>query len=175
MKNEPLKITEACQDVLDQVADVINQLSDQEFIQPVEAFNGSTLGQHIRHSLEFFLCLMEGYDKGLVNYDKRSHDQVIETSRDLTLEVINRVKLFVSKCNTTHNLILQVSYDRHSSDEMSIETNLNREIIYNIEHVIHHMALVKIGIREVCPSITLPDGFGIAVSTLKFRKQQEAQ
>jgi hypothetical protein len=47
-----------------------------------------------------------------------------------------------------------------------------REITYNIEHIVHHMALVKIGIKEVCPYVVMPPEFGIAVSTIKYHKSQ---
>jgi len=39
---------------------------------------------------------------------------------------------------------------------------------YNLEHTIHHMALMKAGIREVA-GIEMPESFGVASSTLKFR------
>ena len=47
-----------------------------------------------------------------------------------------------------------------------------REITYNIEHIVHHMALVKIGIKEACRNVILPEEFGIAVSTIKYHKSR---
>ena len=41
----------------------------------------------------------------------------------------------------------------------------------NIEHAVHHMALVKIGLRDVAPRVTLPAGFGIVVSTLRHQER----
>jgi hypothetical protein len=32
------------------------------------------------------------------------------------------------------------------------------------------MALMKIGIREAAPYVTLPEEFGIAISTLRYRE-----
>jgi len=52
---------------------------------------------------------------------------------------------------------------------MIVETNYYRELIYNLEHTIHHMALIKVGINEVS-CIAVPEGFGIATSTIKFRR-----
>jgi hypothetical protein len=47
-------------------------------------------------------------------------------------------------------------------------------LVYNIEHAVHHMAIMKIGIREVADYINLPDNFGIAVSTLRYRETMMA-
>jgi hypothetical protein len=163
-----MEIKEACQNILDQIGDVIEQISDNDFVKPVNVFNGATIGQHFRHSIEFFQCLMIGYSEGIVSYDKRPHDKDLESNKILAIDVINKIKFFTSQCDVDKPLKLIVSYDPDSNDEVNVLSNMAREITYNIEHVVHHMALVKIGIQEVCPYIKLPDSFGIAVSTIKY-------
>jgi hypothetical protein len=49
-------------------------------------------------------------------------------------------------------------------------SNVQRELVYLIEHSIHHFALVRIGIQENFPEIILPCDFGIAYSTIKYRE-----
>jgi hypothetical protein len=48
-------------------------------------------------------------------------------------------------------------------------TNFQRELVYNLEHTVHHMALLRIAVNQVS-SIPLPEDFGIAMSTIKYRK-----
>jgi hypothetical protein len=170
--NTPMTVKEACVSVLDEVKDVIEQIGDSDFVKPVEAFNGSSIGQHFRHTLEFLQCLMSGSTSGVVSYDKRDHDVAIESDKILALEVLDRAKQFIAFCDIHEQIKLEVSYDPGSDIDVIIDSNLAREITYNIEHIIHHMALIKIGIRDICPYVELPEGFGIAVSTLKFRQRQ---
>ncbi|RLD24965.1 MAG: hypothetical protein DRI71_01040 [Bacteroidetes bacterium] len=165
-----MEIREACYNILDQVGAVIEQISDEEFVRPVQSFNGATIGQHFRHSLEFFQCLVKGYPQGAVSYDKRQHDKNLESNKILALDVINTVKLFIEHCDVNKAINLYVSYDPQNDKEVVVSSNMAREITYNIEHIVHHMALVKIGIKEVCPSVELPAEFGIAVSTIKYHK-----
>ena len=172
MTLSPMEIKEACYNILDQVGAVIEQISDNDFVKPVQAFNGATIGQHFRHSLEFFQCLRTGYTDGNVSYDKRNHDKNIESNKLLALDVINKSKLFIEHCDINKQLNLQVSYDPNSDIEVVVSSNMAREITYNIEHIVHHMALVKIGVREVCSYVNLPEEFGIAVSTIKYHKSQ---
>jgi hypothetical protein len=66
-------------------------------------------------------------------------------------------------------LTLEVGYDADSDDCVTISTNYFRELTYNIEHAIHHMAIMKIGVREIAPYIPLDENFGVAVSTVRYR------
>jgi hypothetical protein len=67
-------------------------------------------------------------------------------------------------------LQLQVIYDDTADEPIIISTNYFREVAYNIEHTIHHMALIRVGINETT-NILLPENFGVASSTIKYRKQ----
>ncbi|MBS1567180.1 MAG: hypothetical protein JST39_22545, partial [Bacteroidetes bacterium] len=51
---------------------------------------------------------------------------------------------------------------------LSFSSSYYRELYHNIDHAIHHMALIRAGISAF-PHISLPAGFGVAWSTLKFR------
>ena len=167
-----MDIKVACHNILEQVGGVIEQISDKDFVAPVQAFNNATIGQHFRHSLEFFQCLMNGYQDDEVSYDRRVHDKDLESNKILAFDVINKIKLFIEHCDIDKTIGLHVSYDPQSNDEVVVSSNMAREITYNIEHIVHHMALVKIGIKEVCPYVVLPPEFGIAVSTIKYHKSQ---
>ncbi|MEN8250029.1 MAG: hypothetical protein ABFS32_13940, partial [Bacteroidota bacterium] len=133
------------------------------------AFKGITIGQHFRHSIEFLQCLKIGYKRGVINYDDRKRSKELETNKDILLANIDKIKSFLQECDITTSLELCVNYDPQSDEQICMGTNLEREIAYNIEHLIHHMALVKIGIREVCPNVILPPEFGLAISTIKYQ------
>lgn len=165
-----MKLIKACKDILEQLETVIQQLDDNHFSEPVGTLNQSTIGQHIRHTLEFFACLMHNHATGTVNYDKRDHDRVIETDRTIALALVDDLKSFVTNIHNDTPLILEADYGLDSSEIVSINTNLFRELTYNIEHAIHHMAIIKIGLREIAPYVTIPPHFGLAVSTIKYQK-----
>jgi len=164
-----MEINKAIDGVLSQLQDVVDQVNESDFRKPVDILGGSTLGQHIRHTLEFFVCLMEGYKSGTVNYDSRTHDFQIENDKVLTMDLLGRIKDFVFANPTDKSFTLEASYDPVSNQNDQVETTYRRELVYNIEHAIHHMAIIKIGIKTICPYIELPESFGVAVSTLKYK------
>ena len=62
------------QDVFHQLSKSLHQLTDREYAQPSNILFNATIGQHVRHIIELFLCLEKGYDEGVVNYEKRKRD-----------------------------------------------------------------------------------------------------
>lgn len=168
-----MNLSKACTNTLSQLADLIHQIDEVDFVKPSQALGNSTIGQHLRHTLEFFICFENGFESGLINYDKRAHDKLIESDKFIALSSINRIVDFVSNLKEK-SLKLEVGYDLHSEDYVSIDTTATRELVYNIEHAVHHMAIMKIGIREVASYISLPDDFGIAASTIRHKEKTMA-
>jgi hypothetical protein len=164
------QLSQACILILNQLENALSQISDADFSKPSQVLSNSTMGQHLRHTLEFFMCLESGYEKGIVNYDKRAHDKLIESDKFIALSSIQRIKEFVRSKNQDQPLKLEVGYEKHSEECVTIETNYFRELTYNIEHAVHHMAIMKIGIREVADYVSLPPDFGIAVSTIRHKE-----
>jgi len=164
-----MQIVSACTAILHQLSGVVEQLDERDFSKPSVALGNATIGQHLRHTLEFFLCLEQGFGQGIINYDKRAHDEILETDKIIALEVLSRIETFVKAPHNNQHLKLEVAYNRDSDAFVTTETNYLRELIYNIEHAVHHMAIMKIGIREVAPYVVIPPDFGIAVSSLRYR------
>ncbi len=115
------------------------------------------------------MCFEQGFDKGLINYDKRAHDKLIESDKFLALAAIGRISDFVSQLNDKP-LKLEVGYDLEKEIFLTIDTTATRELVYNIEHAVHHMAIMKIGIREIASYIKLAPDFGIAASTIRYKE-----
>ncbi len=168
-----MQLSEATCSILDQVEFVIGQIKNEDYTKPVDVFNNSTIGQHVRHTLEFFQCLMDGYESGVVSYDKRNHDTRIETNKELALKFIINAKKFITSCDMLKPLLLEVNYTIEDTDDIVVDSNMGREVTYNIEHAIHHMAIIKIGLRVLCPDVELPYGFGVAISTLRYHNELE--
>jgi uncharacterized damage-inducible protein DinB len=165
-----MKISKACLLILDQLADLIQQVDAADFVRASETLSNSTVGQHLRHTLEFFICFEQGYGQGVINYDKRAHDKLIESDKFIALATVRRIADFVRSLSENKTLKLEVGYDTHKDDFVTIDTNATRELVYNIEHAVHHMAIIKIGIREVATYVILPPDFGVAASTVRYKE-----
>jgi len=167
MKLTNIQLQQAVRNVFVQLTESLNQLDDSQYIQPSKNLLNATVGQHVRHIIELFMCLDKGYDSGVVNYEKRKRDAAIEANRGLANHLLQKIYSNLDRPN--RNLLLESGYDEDSSETITIITNYYREIIYNLEHTVHHMALIRIGINEVS-TVKVAEEFGVASSTIKYRK-----
>lgn len=163
-----MELQKAVRQVFLQLTDSLNQLHPDQYNHSCTNLSGNTIGQHVRHIIEMFQCLEAGYAIGEVDYEKRKRDKQIETEKDFATGLLKEISRQISKENKT--LYLLTYYDELQDTPEKITTNYFREIAYNLEHTIHHMALIRVGLREL-GDLPVEDSFGVASSTLKYRKQ----
>jgi hypothetical protein len=150
---------------LDELIGLLHQLSDEEYSKSCFELSGSSIGEHTRHIVEMFKCLNRNYDAAVVNYDKRERNGLIETNTNFAVRMILEIKNNIQKENK--NIELQQKIDGNS---VIIQSNYYRELLYNLEHCIHHQALIKVAILK-CENVTVDGNFGVARSTIEYRKQ----
>lgn len=162
-----MQLQKAIGNVFEQLSESIQRLADEQYKKPGDILFKATIGQHVRHIIELFICLNQGYETGIVNYEKRKRDHRIETEKEAALELLHAIYTNLTKPDK--DIMMEVNYSGNSDDSIIIKTNYYREMAYNLEHTVHHMALIRIGINEVS-SIDLPCDYGVASSTIKYRK-----
>ena len=161
-------LKQSIQHVFVQLSETLRQLSDEEYMQPSKILVNATIGQHVRHIIELFQCLEKGYDAGVVNYEKRKRDYKIESNKELAAELLLEIYRNIERPNK--EMILEAEDYCDEVQMVCIPSNYYRELAYNLEHTIHHMALIRVGVNEVS-SVKLPEEFGVAYSTIKYRQQ----
>ena len=154
----------------------LHQIQPAAYQTSLEVLSGSSVGQHTRHIIEFYNCLLEEFQsskKRVINYALRKRDHLIESQPD---HAINCVDVICEKLNDIDiNASCLLDCSEHGQEGLLIESTIARELIYNIEHTIHHLAIVKIGLKALIPAIELPEHFGVAPSTIRHRQEACAQ
>lgn len=163
-----MMLKQPIQHVFVQLSETLTQLNNEEYSKPSRILVNATIGQHVRHIIELFQCLETGYENGVVNYEKRKRDYQIETNKELASRLLLEIYQHIDKPNK--EIILEAEDYCDAVTVVTIPSNYYRELAYNLEHTIHHMALIRVGVNEVS-DIRLPEEFGVAYSTMKFRKE----
>ena len=153
--------------VFEQLSDSLRLLTPEQYAKHCRSLQQNSIGQHVRHIIELFQCLELGYQTGEVDYEKRKRDHQIETDKDLACHLLKSIAEGLHQDNK--ELTLLANYGQLIDSPVLLSTNYFREMAYNIEHTIHHMALIRIGIAEVS-TIELSDQYGVAFATIRYRK-----
>lgn len=161
---------QACIQVLRQLELVVEGIRPGDFSRTSPTLGGSTIGQHVRHTIEFFQCLEHGLASGVVNYDHRAHDELLESHPALAVSALQSIRRFMDLHVSDRAMALHACYRHHEEETQEIATTYFRELAYNLEHAVHHMAIIRMGLREEASYVQLPPDFGMAASTLRYQR-----
>lgn len=154
--------------VLKQLNDLLIQLSDTEYARPLSIISQNTIGKHVRHILEFYTCLLVGIENKSVDYDARKRNLDLENYTQKALEISNSISDKLINLNNKVELELLATLPH---ERIKLTSTVARELLYVLEHTIHHFAIIKIAIKNEFPHIKVTDEFGVAYATLQHQEE----
>ena len=154
--------------IFKQVIEILNTLSDEDYSRGLSVFNGSTVGQHFRHILDFYNCVIIGASHGELNYANRDRSPSIERNTSLAKDAFIELQQKID--TVSDETTLKVMTDFHANDnnqkDVWVNSSVGRELMYAYDHAVHHLAIIKIGIRENFKYDNLDESIGVAPSTI---------
>lgn len=162
---------EHCRTNLMEIKSLLKQIEKQQYSSPLTLLSGSSIGQHVRHILEFYLCLLSAKETGTVNYDLRKRNLTLETDSEFAQNQIDFILQSIEKNEIPTNLTLEANYTNTEGLPDSISTTYQRELSYCLEHSIHHQALIKVGLKELDIENIINTNFGVAPATIRHKNQ----
>ena len=156
---------------LEDLSQFIEALPSYLYTESKELLNGASIGQHFRHIIEFYSTIEKGLDSNIISYDDRERNTNIENDIEYALKKINDLVLFLSKIKEDKKITLKADYSTDSDKSTFIQSTLFRELAYAHDHTVHHLAIIKIALIENKDSINVDPNFGVAPSTIRYKKQ----
>ncbi len=151
---------------LETLAGMLGRLTDEQYTRAIRHLGQASIGGHSRHIIEILNCVLNGYTAGQVNYIHRHRNLLLETNRALAISTISEQLPLLNKTDKSLELYIE---DNNGQSMIYPFTTYHREIIYTIEHTVHHLALIKVALTEMDLEL-VNDHFGVAYSTLVYRK-----
>jgi len=152
------------------VQSILCQIKDEDYRTSLKTLKGASIGKHIRHVVEFYECLLFNNLDNIVNYDARKRNLLLEENVKYTEAFIAKVIDSLSTINVNSSVLLVTKYQ---DKNISMESSVYREITYNIEHTVHHLAIISIAIAIHFDYINVSENFGYADSTIQSLKSQK--
>ncbi len=162
-------IKQHCVENLEAISTLLTKLDSVPYTHPLANLSMSTLGQHVRHVLEFYQCLIKGKATGVINYDNRARNLQIETSTQVALETIQQIQEDFKQLEEG-DIAMEGNYTSEKDEIVSIKSSMERELAFCLEHSIHHQALLKVGLIELGLQNHIDQNFGVAPATIRFKE-----
>ena len=166
-----MEIVSNSKHILSQLMQLITTLSKDEYTAKLDVLNQSTIGQHIRHIVEFYIELNKGYSLGIVDYDNRTRNLEFEVNQNQVIEEIQLIITTIENYNLEKELLIESNHGLSNDGKVYSKSSSRREVVYALDHTVHHLAIIKIAIQSMYKHITLDTNIGIAPSTLRNNKK----
>jgi len=135
------KIIEASIKSLEKSIKLLSLLSNDKLANSNVSPYYSSVGSHIRHVLDFYSCIIYGYEDKYIDLTDRKRDQRIENSCDHALECTKKIILEL-KYNLDLNRKVIVNDDL-GLGSVEIEYSLASLLAQANSHTIHHYAIIN--------------------------------
>ena len=151
--------------VLDDLAAVVDSLTEAQYVDSAIPGVSGSVGGHVRHCLDHVRALERAIETGVVDYDARDRDTQIEIDHTLAWALLLSARRRVAAVPASVLARPVVVRTRLHTGMQPVEvlSSLEREVSFVIAHTIHHCATIAV-LAGVTPE-RLPDRFGIAPST----------
>jgi len=161
-------------DYLRQGQRLIARLDDSAYCEPLPPLSRSSVGAHVRHTLDHFTSLLHGVADGVVDYDRRERDTQIERDRASAVAAIRELERALAEAQLRSDRDLSVLVDSgERGPRATSRSTLQRELQFCIAHTVHHYAIVALLLRA--RGIEVDAGFGVAPSTQKHEARKPAE
>lgn len=153
-----------------QLRALLQNINKDNYIQKADVLSEASIGQHIRHILEFYLLLVSGSFSGTISYDQRQRDIQLEENLPFAIKTIDNLLLGIDTLDENLAIKLEGDFTPDGSDKNLIPSSVGRELAYCIEHSIHHQAIIKAGMIAIGLKEITDHNFGVAFSTIRYRE-----
>ena len=156
-------IFEQLTEQLQSLASLLKTLRNEQYTKQIKHLGDASIGGHTRHIIELLQCALDGYHLNKVDYVHRIRNLALENDKHFALEKLN----WLMETILLEDKELQMVVETNHSNTIVL-TSFYREIIYNTEHTIHHLALIKVALLEMDLHVVEQD-FGMAYSTIQYK------
>lgn len=158
--------------IIEQMIELLGKLEQEPYSRPLKLFNGSSIGQHFRHIVDFYGCLDRGIADGRIDYAKRQRDLRVETEPDYAADTLRDLNHRLHEVDELVAIDVVADFSSELNEERPVvQSTAGRELMYAYDHAVHHLAMIKMGLKAACPTVDVDQNLGVAPSTVKHWKK----
>jgi len=120
---------------------LLSKLSDDKLCNEQIPPYYSSIGSHIRHILDFYSCIFNGLDSGIVDLTSRERDLSVEKSCDCARDYLDSILDKLESYNSSINIVKVI--DDLGQGKLAIDYTIDSLFAQANSHTIHHYAIIN--------------------------------
>lgn len=163
-----------CKKNLQSICKLLGKLSNKDYNQPIQILSNKSIRQHVCHIIRYYQCFIDGMKENCIDYAKRDFYIPLEKNRQYSIKKINTICRELN-ANLTKQKGVIIRYNTSHKDQTSSElvSNSLRELLFCLEHSIHHQKMIKIALFELGKLDLIDEHFGLTTSELGEKESLE--
>jgi uncharacterized damage-inducible protein DinB len=150
---------------LNELATLLAETSDVAYVSRPPGEVSGSIGAHVRHCLDHVHAVLDAEPSGVLSYDSRRRQVAIEESRTNGIAALGAAVERLAALSAPvpdRPLTLDAQLDRDGG-HVQVTSSVARELVFVLQHTIHHQALVALLLAD--QGVSVPRTFGYAPST----------
>lgn len=125
----------------------------------------ASVGPHLRHCVDHFRLLLDGWRGGVVNYDARARDPRLERDPDAVAAAFGEIAAALSSLapGDLQRGLTVIQSAAPGRPPVASPTRLDRELTFLSGHTIHHIAIMVLAARA--EGVEIPGELAVAYSS----------
>ncbi len=167
------QLIQACVRCTEQCETLVDLLIDDSSVFSASTPHRSSIGAHMRHILDRFQCFFAGLDSGLIDYDDRNRDPMLERDMVLCRHTIKSIAICIRDLTGKYGGCTGIKVREAVDDRgpsICLDSTIERELMALVTHSTHHLAIIAIIVRSF--GYDLARDFGKAPSTIVYENEK---
>ncbi|MDP1931785.1 MAG: hypothetical protein Q8L60_10035 [Gammaproteobacteria bacterium] len=166
-------LNKALVDTLSQIGEIVDLVRELPNDVRSGVYIDNEVGLHVRHVMDHLQAFLTGLATGEVDYNVRRRRSLCETDPAIASEQLNSLIKKLTELRTPKvDLFVVSEIDCFSTRSERFQSNAGREMLYLINHTIHHAAYIRLLLRG--SGLALPAHIGVAPCTATFHRGAHA-
>lgn len=129
-----------------------------------------SVGPHLRHCVDHFHLLLDGWRSGFVDYDARPRDLRLERDPRAVREALDAIagSLAAIRNGDLTSPLTVTQSAAPGRPPLSSPSRLDRELVFLSGHTVHHIAIMVLAARAA--GVEIPSRLAVAYSTEAHRE-----
>ncbi len=124
----------------------------------------SSIGSHIRHTLDFFDCIIGGLDSNDIDLTARKRDETLSTDKKAAIQhIYNLQETLLSYIDVNTDYLIHVT-DNMGQGKVTVNYTLESILAHANSHTVHHYATIGYILNHLGIEVKIP-GFGYNPTT----------